>query len=35
MRTLTGLQPSGVLHVGNYFGAMRPAVQLQEEGEAF
>jgi len=35
MRTLTGLQPSGVLHVGNYFGAMRPAVHLQEEGEAF
>ncbi|MDP7169715.1 MAG: tryptophan--tRNA ligase, partial [Nitrospinota bacterium] len=35
MRTLTGLQPSGTLHVGNYFGAMRPAVQLQEEGEAF
>jgi len=35
MRTLTGLQPSGTLHVGNYFGAMQPAVQLQEEGEAF
>ncbi|MFM1561613.1 MAG: tryptophan--tRNA ligase [Roseibacillus sp.] len=35
MRTLTGLQPSGTLHVGNYFGAMRPAVQLQETGEAY
>lgn len=35
MRTLTGLQPSGTLHVGNYFGAMQPAVQLQEMGEAF
>lgn len=35
MRTLTGLQPSGTLHVGNYFGAMRPAVRLQEEGEAY
>jgi tryptophanyl-tRNA synthetase len=35
MRTLTGLQPSGKLHVGNYFGAMEPAVQLQEEGEGF
>lgn len=35
MRTLTGLQPSGKLHVGNYFGAMEPAVQLQNEGEAF
>ncbi|MFP6864515.1 MAG: tryptophan--tRNA ligase [Roseibacillus sp.] len=35
MRTLTGLQPSGTLHVGNYFGAMRPAVQFQETGEAY
>jgi len=35
MRILTGLQPSGKLHVGNYFGAMEPAVHLQEQGEAF
>jgi len=35
MRTLTGLQPSGKLHVGNFFGAMEPAVRLQEAGEAF
>jgi tryptophanyl-tRNA synthetase len=35
MRILTGLQPSGKLHVGNYFGAMQPAVQLQDVGEAF
>lgn len=35
MRILTGLQPSGKAHVGNYFGAMEPAVQLQDEGEAF
>lgn len=35
MRTLTGLQPSGKAHVGNYFGAMEPAVQLQDEGEAY
>lgn len=35
MRVLTGLQPSGKLHVGNYFGAMEPAVGLQEKGEAF
>ncbi|NNC89711.1 MAG: tryptophan--tRNA ligase [Akkermansiaceae bacterium] len=35
MRTLTGLQPSGKQHLGNYFGAMRPAVELQESGEAF
>ncbi len=35
MRILTGLQPSGKLHIGNYFGAMEPAVKLQDEGEAF
>jgi tryptophanyl-tRNA synthetase len=35
MRTLTGLQPSGKLHVGNYFGGIEPAVRLQDEGEAF
>lgn len=28
MRILTGLQPSGKLHVGNYCGAMKPAVEL-------
>jgi len=35
MRILTGLQPSGKLHVGNFFGAMEPAVRLQDAGEAF
>ena len=35
MRILTGIQPSGALHLGNYFGAMLPAIQLQNEGEAF
>lgn len=35
MRILTGLQPSGKLHIGNYFGAMEPAVRLQDVGEAF
>jgi tryptophanyl-tRNA synthetase len=35
MRILTGLQPSGKLHVGNYFGAMKPAVELQQQGEGF
>ncbi len=35
MRYLTGLQPSGQLHIGNYFGAILPAVLLQEKGEAF
>ena len=35
MRILSGIQPSGVLHIGNYFGMMRPAIELQAEGEAF
>ena len=35
MRILSGIQPSGVLHIGNYFGMMRPALQLQDEGQAF
>jgi tryptophanyl-tRNA synthetase len=35
MRVLSGIQPSGVPHIGNYFGMMRPAVELQEKGEAF
>jgi tryptophanyl-tRNA synthetase len=35
MRILSGIQPSGVLHIGNYFGMMRPAISLQAEGEAF
>ncbi len=35
MRILSGIQPSGVLHIGNYFGMMRPAIALQDEGEAF
>ncbi len=35
MRILSGIQPSGKLHLGNYFGMMRPAIELQERGEAF
>jgi tryptophanyl-tRNA synthetase len=35
MRTLTGITPSGKLHLGNYFGAMRPAIEAQERGECF
>jgi len=35
MRILSGIQPSGKLHWGNYFGMMRPAVKLQEQGDAF
>ena len=35
MIILSGIQPSGTLHVGNYFGMMRPAIELQEQGEAY
>jgi tryptophanyl-tRNA synthetase len=31
---LTGIQPSGTLHLGNYFGAMKPAVDMQGEFQA-
>jgi tryptophanyl-tRNA synthetase len=29
-RLLTGLQPSGQLHIGNYFGALKPFVDMYE-----
>ena len=35
MRILSGIQPSGKLHLGNYFGMMKPALELQKEGQAF
>ncbi|MCF6313364.1 MAG: tryptophan--tRNA ligase [Verrucomicrobiales bacterium] len=35
MRILSGIQPSGRLHLGNYFGMMEPAIRLQDEGEAY
>ena len=35
MRILSGLQPSGRLHIGNYFGMMQSAIHLQEEGDAY
>jgi len=35
MRILSGIQPSGALHLGNYFGMMRPAIELQEQGETY
>jgi tryptophanyl-tRNA synthetase len=34
-RTLTGIQPTGILHIGNYFGAMRPAIDAQAHGDCF
>jgi tryptophanyl-tRNA synthetase len=35
MRILSGIQPSGKLHIGNYFGMMRPCIELQQQGESF
>ncbi len=35
MRVLTGIQPSGKLHIGNYFGAMKPMIERQEQEELF
>ena len=33
-RFLSGIQPSGELHLGNYFGAIREHVRLQAEGDS-
>ena len=35
MRILTGIQPSGTPHIGNYFGAMRQVCRIQDKGETF
>lgn len=35
MRVLSGIQPSGAFHLGNYFGAIRQYIDLQEDNEAF
>jgi tryptophanyl-tRNA synthetase len=34
MRTLSGVQSSGKLHIGNYYGAIRQFVAMQDQGEA-
>jgi len=34
MRILSGIQTSGTLHLGNFFGALRQHVALQDRGEA-
>ena len=34
-RVLTGIQPSGVPHIGNFFGAIRQVLELQKMGESF
>lgn len=35
VRILTGLQPSGALHIGNYFGALKPFVEFSKDFESF
>ena len=32
---VSGVRPTGKQHLGNYFGMMKPAIELQEQGEAF
>lgn len=34
-RILSGIQPSGMLHIGNYFGAMKQYLELQDNNESF
>jgi tryptophanyl-tRNA synthetase len=34
-RILSGIKPTGKPHIGNYFGMMRPAIEWQDQGEAF
>lgn len=34
-RILSGVQPSGKLHIGNYFGAIKQHIALQDKGDAF
>ena len=34
-RVLSGIQPSGRLHLGNYFGAMKPQIEMQKDHECF
>ncbi|MBR2439357.1 MAG: tryptophan--tRNA ligase [Lentisphaeria bacterium] len=34
-RILTGIQPSGIPHIGNFFGAIRQVLELQKMGESF
>jgi tryptophanyl-tRNA synthetase len=34
MRILSGIQPTGLPHLGNYFGMMKSAIELQDRGEA-
>src|SRR5262245_13192982 len=35
LRILSGVQPSGKLHLGNYFGAVKQHIELQNQGQCF
>lgn len=35
MRSLSGIQPSGTLHIGNYFGAMKQFIDIQDSYDGF
>ncbi|WP_139453749.1 tryptophan--tRNA ligase [Campylobacter armoricus] len=35
MRVITGLQPSGDLHIGNYFGSIKQMLNMQEENQMY
>ena len=35
MRVLTGIQPSGDLHIGNYFGSIKQMIEAQETNETY
>ena len=35
MRVLSGIQPSGTLHIGNYFGMMKPMIAYQDRSDLF
>ena len=34
-RVLSGIQPSGTLHIGNYFAMMKPMIESQRASELF
>ena len=31
--SLTGIKPTGILHLGNYFGAIKPAIEMNNDGD--
>ena len=35
MRILSGIQPSGTIHIGNYFGMIKKVIESQNDGELF